>query len=170
MELTAFFYDPNIHPFTEFQRRMETLERYLFLRPMDHLIVDDYELVPVIKAMIEAAGISGADQDEVGGSMTKEQRKRRCDLCYSMRLRRTALTAKEKGFDGFSTTMLLSKHQDHEAIKRIAKAESKAAGIEFVYKDLRKNWKLSLEESARYRLYRQPYCGCIFSEQERYLE
>ena len=100
--------------------------------------------------------------------MGNEQRQRRCDYCYRTRLERTAREALERGYDGYSTTMLISKHQDHGRIRAMGEEIGAATGCDFVYIDLRKFWKDSIRISREKRMYRQPYCGCIFSEQERY--
>jgi len=93
----------------------------------------------------------------------------RCILCYEMRLFETARLCQEKELERFTTTLLYSKHQKHAVIADVCRAVASEYGIEFVYKDFREGWKKGIEESKRMGLYRQQYCGCIFSEQERYL-
>jgi len=100
--------------------------------------------------------------------MSEKDRKVRCEMCYDIRLGKTAEFAKNNGYDAISSTLLLSKHQDHEAIRRSCKKMADIHDVEFIYKDLRKNWKDSIRISKELELYRQPYCGCIFSEHERY--
>lgn len=92
----------------------------------------------------------------------------RCEDCYRLRLRNTANYAKEKGFDAFCSTLLFSKQQDHEKIKEIGEQISEQVGISFEYKDYRHLCECSHEIAKKKMLYRQSYCGCIFSEYERY--
>jgi predicted adenine nucleotide alpha hydrolase (AANH) superfamily ATPase len=97
--------------------------------------------------------------------------KKRCEYCIRTRLEETAKTAatSDHDFDAFTTTLIESKYQPHEMIREIGVELGKKYGIEFYYEDFRIGWKESIELSKKYELYRQKYCGCIFSEQERYL-
>ncbi len=96
--------------------------------------------------------------------------KERCQYCYSVRLEATAQEAKEKKFDQFSTTLLQSTHQDHALIKETGERIGKEAGIPFYYEDFRQGWRKGLEVSKSFGLYRQEYCGCIYSEKERFMK
>jgi len=92
----------------------------------------------------------------------------RCSYCYHDRLRSTALIAKRGKFNFFTTTLLYSKFQKHDMIKSIGESIGKSVGIPFYYQDFRKGWKEGMEESKQLELYRQQYCGCIYSEKERF--
>lgn len=92
----------------------------------------------------------------------------RCSICYYERLWTTAKIAKRGKFDRFSTTLLYSKFQKHQVIKSIGEAVGQSAGIPFYYRDFRTGWKEGVLESKRLGIYRQQYCGCIYSEKERY--
>ena len=92
----------------------------------------------------------------------------RCAWCYYDRLKSAALMAKRGKFDYFSTTLLYSKFQKHDMIKAIGEALGKSVGVPFFYNDFRAGWKEGIEESKRLGLYRQQYCGCIYSEKERF--
>jgi predicted adenine nucleotide alpha hydrolase (AANH) superfamily ATPase len=165
LKITALWYNPNIHPFSEYDRRLQTLQRYVYLEPIEVQYIDSYDLYPFICGVIGSVW----KEDRIPeAAMTTGERRARCSFCYATRLRRTAEEAKEKGFSQFSTTMLLSRHQDHEAIRRIGGEIGDEVGVDFLYKDLRKHWRDSIRISKGHRMYRQPYCGCIFSEQERY--
>lgn len=83
-------------------------------------------------------------------------------------MRKTAELAKQEGFDAFSSTLLYSKYQKHELIASLGKTLEKEHGIEFHYEDFRPGWQSGIDESIARDMYRQPYCGCIYSEQERY--
>ena len=92
----------------------------------------------------------------------------RCAYCYHDRLKSTALMAKRGKFDYFTTTLLYSKFQKHEMIKSMGESIGRSAGVQFYYKDFRVGWKEGIAESKQLGLYRQQYCGCIYSEKERY--
>jgi predicted adenine nucleotide alpha hydrolase (AANH) superfamily ATPase len=94
----------------------------------------------------------------------------RCRICYYDRLKYTAIVAKKGNFEAFSTTLLYSKFQDHALIKDIGESLAKEYGIKFYYSDLRKYWKEGIEISKDMNMYRQQYCGCIYSERDRYLK
>lgn len=166
LDLTAYWFDPNIQPFSEHQKRLHTLERYLFLQPMEYRVEKGYQQNRYLFDQIENL----RDNDIIPNKelMNQDERRTRCRYCYDKRAFRTARYAKENGFERITTTLLLSKYQNHEDIRSSFKEASETLGLEFLYKDLRKNWKDSLEASGKYELYRQRYCGCVFSEHERY--
>jgi len=164
--ITGLWFNPNIQPWTEYDRRLQTLQRYVYLEPMQMVYLDEYPLYSTLCGMISAS--SNDNNDETGPRMTEGQRAKRCEYCYRNRLERTAKVAAEKGFESFSTTLLISKHQDHDIIRRLGEEIGSDIGVDFIYMDLRKYWKESIRRSKERRMYRQPYCGCIFSEQERY--
>jgi four helix bundle protein len=95
---------------------------------------------------------------------------RRCAYCYSLRLEATAREAKERGFDQFSTTLLQSSHQDHQLIKETGEEIARTVGVPFYYEDFRPGWRRGFEVSKEMGLYRQQYCGCIYSEKERFVK
>lgn len=95
-------------------------------------------------------------------------RPERCRSCYRTRLRKTAEYARKEGVNAFTTTLLYSKMQDHASIKSIGEELAAEYGLDFLYRDFRKGWKEGIEMSKKMGLYRQEYCGCIFSERERY--
>jgi predicted adenine nucleotide alpha hydrolase (AANH) superfamily ATPase len=92
----------------------------------------------------------------------------RCIHCYSSRLEAAARTAKKSSFDAFTTTLLYSKRQKHDLICSIAEEVSRKHGIPFYYEDFRAGWKEGQEKAKSLGLYRQQYCGCIYSEKERF--
>lgn len=93
---------------------------------------------------------------------------KRCAICYDIRLQQSAEYAKNNGFDAFSTTLLYSKYQYHSVITEICHSIAQKYGIDFIYRDFRIGWQRGIDWSIAKELYRQPYCGCIFSEHERY--
>ena len=94
----------------------------------------------------------------------------RCRSCYELRLDRTARRACDDGFNAFSSTLLLSIHQKHELVREVGEAMAARHGVEFVYRDLRPLFDEAQAEARRRSLYVQQYCGCIFSENERFRE
>ena len=148
-EISAFFFNPNIHPFLEFKRRQETL-----------LAFCKNENIPVVEE-----GVYGLE--EYLRKVTFNEDKR-CQICYQWRMEETARRAAEDCFDGFSTTLLYSRYQDHEELKKCGFDLAEKYGITYVYQDLRVGWQYGIDKSREYGMYRQPYCGCIYSEQDRY--
>lgn len=148
-EVTAFWYNPNIHPFKEYEARRDCLINYAKQIEMPLLVNEEYGLVPFVKNVVN--DISG-----------------RCVYCYSHRLEQTAKSAKENGFEYFTTTLLASLYQDHEAIKQAGDMYAKKYGVKFLYRDFRPNFRNGNALAREKQFYMQKYCGCIFSEQDRY--
>ena len=148
-DVTGFFYNPNIHPFTEFKNRLESLKKYSAETGLNVVFDDEYNLDKFFDAI-------------------EHKSQGRCPHCYRMRLERTATAAKENRCNAFTTTLLISPYQDHEQIKRIGEEIAAGAGVEFYYEDFRSGFRTSHEFSKKHDLYRQKYCGCIFSEYDRY--
>jgi hypothetical protein len=150
-DVTGFFYNNNIHPYTEYLKRRDTLVQYGKIAGFEVIFRDEYDL----EGFLRAAAF---------------REKERCAYCYFDRLDTTARYAKAAGFDSFTTTLLYSIYQKHEMIKEIGESAGKSAGIPFQYRDFRSGWKEGVNESRRLELYRQKYCGCIYSEKERYMK
>jgi predicted adenine nucleotide alpha hydrolase (AANH) superfamily ATPase len=148
-EARGFFFNPNIHPFKEFQRRLEALED--MSRRVDFPV--EYE---------RQYGL----RDYLRQVVFHEES--RCGLCYAMRLRPTAEKAIAIKADAFSSTLLYSRFQNHNLLKQQGEALAAELGIPFYYEDFRAGWQDGIDQSLEMGLYRQPYCGCIYSEQERY--
>ena len=148
-DVTGFFYNPNVHPYTEFLRRLDAVKKFAEQLPLKMIYHDEYDLRGFLRNVVFR-------EDE------------RCRFCYHMRLLRTAAVARKGSFDAFTSTLFVSPHQDHELMKAVAGAVSAEVGVPFHYQDFREVYKESYELSRKYDLYRQPYCGCIFSEYERY--
>lgn len=150
-DLMGFFYRHNIHPYTECLKRQETLQHYAEMANFRVIYQDGYDPENFIRNVVFR------ESD-------------RCAYCYYDRLRSAALIAKRGKFDYFTTTLLYSKFQKHDMIKAIGESAGKSAGVPFFYHDFRKGWKEGIEESKRLGLYRQQYCGCIYSEKERFFK
>lgn len=143
------YFNPNIHPYKEFKRRLNAL-RELCEKKRHRLIVDkSYPLETCLQGMLEEPTI-------------------RCVYCYRVRMRYAAQYAKENGYDAFSTTLLVSPYQKHELIIQMAEEAAQEFEIPFYYEDFRKGYQRGVDISLELELYRQPYCGCVFSERDRY--
>ncbi len=149
LEVEGFFFNPNIHPYREFSRRLEALEDLSRLMNFPVEYERQYGLRDFLRKVVF-------------------HEESRCGLCYSMRLEATVQKAVEKGVDAFSTTLLYSRYQNHALIKVQAEKLAEKYGIPFYYRDFREGWQEGIDLSKEMELYRQPYCGCIYSEQERY--
>jgi predicted adenine nucleotide alpha hydrolase (AANH) superfamily ATPase len=147
-EVSALWYNPNIHPYTEHQHRLEAMQ----------------SLAREIKLLLI---IEGYDMPEYFCRVVGHEAER-CQHCFRLRLSKTVETALKKGFDGFTTTLLISPNQKHELIREIGNELAKEKGIDFLYADLRKRYSDSRRLTKPLELYRQQYCGCIYSEWERY--
>lgn len=148
-ELSAAFINPNIHPFLEYQKRLEGAQEVLSEFGVELAFQDPYGLHEFMRAVV-------FHEDE------------RCPICYRMRLGRIAEHAGRGGFDAFSTSMLISTHQNHEAIARTGEQCAREHGIAFLYRDFRPDVMEGVRLSRQMGLYRQQYCGCVYSEWERY--
>ena len=151
IELTAFWYNPNIHPFTEYRSRRNCLREYAQAVQLPLLEQDDYALRPFIREVAEDIA-------------------NRCVKCYEMRLYETARQAKEGGFDSFTSSLFISPYQNHELMKNVAENAAQEYGVEFLYRDFRPYFRDGQAKAREMEMYIQKYCGCVFSEQERYLK
>ena len=149
MDIMGFFYRYNIHPFQECVKREETLKQYSESIGLKVIYQPDYKIEKFLQSIVF-------------------REKERCRYCYYDRLKATALVAKKGKFEGFTTTLLYSKFQNHELIRQTGEALAKNYGLKFFYHDFREGWKFGIEESKRLKMYRQQYCGCIYSEKDRY--
>ena len=151
LEVMGFFYKHNIHPYTECLKRQKTLEKYANSIDLSVIYQEDYDLEGFIRGVVY-------------------RESNRCEFCYHERLRSTALVAKRGKFDYYSTTLLYSKFQKHDLLKSIGESIGNSVGVPFYYRDFRQGWKKGVEASKHLEMYRQQYCGCIYSEKERYFK
>jgi len=148
-EVTGWFHNPNIHPYKEFRRRIEALEEVARQKHFNVEIDRTYGLRDFLRRVV-------FHEDS------------RCGLCYDLRLLPTAKRAAAQGFAAFTTTLLYSKYQNHALLQSKGTALAAQFGIQFFYHDFREGWQQGIDQAIALNLYRQPYCGCIYSEQERY--
>ncbi|MCQ2359334.1 MAG: epoxyqueuosine reductase QueH [Phascolarctobacterium sp.] len=149
-DFDILYYNPNIHPYKEFKQRLATLREICAKKEVTLFVNKNYDLETCVRGMLSEPTI-------------------RCAYCYRMRLRYAAQFAKEQGYDAFSTTLLVSIYQKHELIKKIAQEAAEEFGIPFYYEDFRVGYQRGVDISLEMGLYRQQYCGCVFSERDRYL-
>lgn len=145
----GFFYNPHIQPYQEFQRRLEALESLAAKEGLHLIVRGDYDLDGFFR------NVAFREQD-------------RCLYCYSLRIETTARLAAKSRFDAFSTTLLYSKRQNHDLIASIGRAAAQRFRVRFHYEDFRVGWKEGHDRAKSMNLYRQQYCGCIYSEAERF--
>lgn len=146
-EVFSFFYNPNIHPYGEYLKRLTTWKGFVseFQIPYEN---SNYEP----KVYFQAVNF-----------LEKE----RCLQCYRLRLEKAAKKAKEMKFDYFTTTLLVSLYQKHGEVRKIGKSLGELYGVPFFYEDFREGYYQGVEKSRRLSMYRQWYCGCLYSEIER---
>jgi epoxyqueuosine reductase len=150
-DVQGLFYNPNIHPYREFVKRMQTLQNYCGQEGIPLTVREDYELEQYLSTVLNSS-------------------EERCRTCYRLRLEETAKYAAEQRLKCFATTLAMSPYQDHEMLRLEGEAAARRFGVDFIYEDLRPGYRESVEISRRLGLYRQPYCGCVFSEKERYFK
>ena len=148
-KIIGYFYNPNIHPYSEYLRREESLKTFSEAAGFKVIYEKDYDMEEFIRNVVF-------------------REENRCYYCVGNRLEKTAAFAKSSKFTHFSTTLLYSRHQDHSYIKETGFNLQKKYGVNFYYEDFREGYKEGIELSQGYGLYRQNYCGCIYSEKERF--
>lgn len=148
-EVTGYYYNPNIHPPSEYKRRKAALQ--------------DTEK----KIGFSVIYPRYRPEDYFRAIVSKEDSPERCRLCWELRLKETADFAKKNGYGAFTTTLLISPYQDHGVIRNLGEKIGKDRGLEFYYMDFRSGFQESQEDARKSGMYRQKYCGCVFSELER---
>ena len=147
--VTGFWYNPNIHPWSEHERRRETLARYASEVDLPMIWAEGYEMPTFLRAV--------AGHERFG---------ERCAICYRMRLQRTAQVAAGRDFDAITTTLLISPYQDQALIRRIGETAAAEHGVTFYFENFRRGWARRGHLAREHDLYQQRYCGCVYSEWE----
>jgi hypothetical protein len=192
-----FWFNPNIHPYTEYRSRLDSLRGFAEAKKLYLTVEGEYGLRAFINT-VETENLSlsndfssnsTTNQHEPTRTILRKQRAssrclcgswsnklrkgskliHRCAFCYRLRLEKTARMASEKGYDAFSTTLLISPFQDHELIRKTGEEMASTYGIEFLYRDFRPRFREGQNQARAAGYYMQKYCGCIYSEEERYL-
>lgn len=157
-KVITLFYNPNISPLQEYEKRKEELIRFIAENPnlKDVTMIDcDYDNVVYKNA------ICGLENEPEGG--------KRCEKCFLVRLEKTAKVAKQINADYFTTTLTISPLKNEQLLNQIGISLEQKYDIKFLQSDFKKQdgYKKSIENSKKYNLYRQDYCGCIYSKLER---
>jgi hypothetical protein len=148
-EVQGLFWNPNIQPYQEYQRRRRAVEQLSAILAFPVIFLEDYPL----EAFFRRVAFREAQ---------------RCRLCYQWRLERAARVARRGRHDVFTTTLLFSKHQRHDEVREAGEAEAAVREVPFLYQDFRAGWEVGTQRSIALGLYRQAYCGCVYSERDRY--
>ncbi len=149
MEVTGFFFNHNVHPYQEYRHRLETVRQYAAMAGLEVVYKNEYLLEEFLGAVAIAPSA-------------------RCTYCYASRLEAAAQAAADLGFNAFSSTLLYSRYQKHEIIRELGERIGEKYRLRFHYDDFRRGWQEGISVSRELGLYRQQYCGCIYSEKERY--
>ena len=149
IEPVGFWDNANIHPYTEYQSRKKALEDYAKSIGLKLILHGSYGLRPFVRAVAE-------DIDH------------RCVQCYRMRFEAAAQYASENGYTHFTSTLFISPYQNHELMILTAQEAAEKYGVAFLYRDFRPYFKEGQEKARALEIYMQKYCGCIFSEEDRY--
>jgi predicted adenine nucleotide alpha hydrolase (AANH) superfamily ATPase len=147
----GFFYNPNIHPLSEHNLRLDSAVKLFEHAGVTATIVKEYDIEKYFRR------VAYREND-------------RCAACYHLRLEKTARAAANQRFDAFTTSLLVSPYQKHDLIRSVGESLGMEYGIEFFYEDFRPGWPQTYEMSRELSLYRQKYCGCIYSEKERFAD
>ena len=150
IEPVLYWYNPNIHPYTEYKARRDCLKEYSNSIDIKAIFEEEYGLDNFCKEAV------------------KDLNNRCTNYCYPVRLKRTFEYAKENGYDTVTTTLLYSIYQKHDFIKELMEKYSKEYGMDFLYRDFRVGFWEGHQKAHDLGLYMQKYCGCIFSEEDRY--
>jgi len=148
-KVSALWHNPNIHPYTEHQHRLEAMKSLAQEMNLPLTVTEGYDMIEYFR--------------RVAGHESQ-----RCQYCFRLRLSKTAETARQTGFSAFTTTLLISPHQKHDLLREIGDELAKEKNIEFLYAGLRKRYSDSRHLTKPLNLYRQQYCGCIYSEWEHH--
>lgn len=147
----GFFYNPNVQPYREYLKRLETLERWAEDQGVTLEVSEGYDIVGHLRRVLPYA--------------SSEER---CLECYRMRMIQTARVARKLGFKQFTTTLLASPYQKHEMVVAAARQAEAETGVRFKYYDFRPGYRAGIARAREAGMYLQPYCGCVLSEVERY--
>jgi len=149
-EVTALWYNPNIHPYMEHQHRLEAMKSLVQDMNLSLIVAEGYDVIEYFRHVV------GYESE-------------RCQHCFRLRLSVAAETARQRGFNAFTTTLLISPRQKHDLLREIGRELAEEVGIDFLYVDLRQRYSDSRHMTKGLNLYRQQYCGCVYSEWERYV-
>ena len=149
IEPVLYWYNPNIHPMKEYKMRKNTLVEYAKMINAKLIVENEYGLRKFIEGIFPDFN-------------------NRCGFCYKIRFEQTAKFAAENGFEAFTSTLFVSPYQNHDLLIKTAKEAAEKYGVQFLYRDFRPYFKEGQDKARELELYMQKYCGCVFSEEDRY--
>lgn len=157
-KITVFYYNPNLYPDNEYDKRSAEQKRF----------ISNYD-APNPVSFIEVGFNPNEFYQKIKGFENEKEGGARCEKCFELRLEKTAKLALEKGFDYYATTLTISPMKNVELINAVGSSIAQDIGVRYLASDFKKKngFKRSTELSKEYGLYRQDYCGCIFSKKER---
>lgn len=160
-KITVFYYNPNIYPEEEYGKRVEEQRRFIERLPVKHRI-----------SFVEGAYDKERFYQMAKGLEDVKEGGERCFLCYELRLRESAKLAEQMGMDYFTTTLSISPLKNAEKLNEIGECIAKEYDVSYLSSDFKKKngYQRSVELSEQYGMYRQNYCGCIFSKKQREIE
>ena len=171
IEPTIYWYNPNIHPYTEYRARRDCLKEYCKKMNVKLEINDEYGLDEFCKNVFLGDNNNQSVSLDFARKNFEANLNARCvNYCYPKRLKETFKFAKENGYDAVTTTLLYSIYQKHNFIKKLCEDYSKEYGIDFLYRDFRYGFWEGHDKAVEEGLYMQKYCGCVFSEEDRYVK
>lgn len=150
VQVTGWFFNHNIHPYQEYAKRRDAARQMADQANLELIVVDEYRLEEFLANV-------AADPEN------------RCGYCYASRLDAVASAARSEGFDAFTSSLFYSRYQNHALMRTTAEEAAVRHGVAFAYHDFRPGWQEGIRCSKELGLYRQQYCGCIYSEKERHL-
>ncbi len=174
-DFTGFWFNPNIHPYEEYQSRIASLKKLSDLWNVDIHYLEKYKpeeyfraLDITDKALLHQVALNSSSDSCSSNDYNIPPAPDRCRSCYQLRLEKTAEEAKKGGFDAFTTTLLISPYQDFEQIRETGSRLAEKFNVLFHLEDFRPHFRNAMDLAKEMGLYRQKYCGCIFSKEERY--
>ncbi|MBQ1252344.1 MAG: epoxyqueuosine reductase QueH [Firmicutes bacterium] len=150
VEFALYYANPNIHPYKEWKERKKTFVEVCEKNRVKHFIEKEYPLEQFLREQLSYTS--------------------RCEYCYRARLELTAKKALEEGYDTISTTLFISPYQNRDLIIAVGKEIAEKYGLDFYDRDFREGFQYAQDLAVEEDLYRQKYCGCIFSERDRYMK
>ena len=155
-DITILYYNPNIFPYEEYEKRKQ--EQIRLINEIDKINKVNF---------IDCEYDNDLYNKLIKGLETEPEKGKRCNVCYKLRMEKTALLAAENNYDYFCTTLSVSPYKNSNLINEIGEELEKKYNIKWLYSDFKKKdgYKKSIELSKKYNLYRQNYCGCIYTKQ-----
>lgn len=157
-KITGFFYNPNIHGVKEYRRRLKSMKKWGRIIKK-RIVIPEYAVKDYFEGLLK--------YEKEHHRTIERDKKRRCAVCFALRLRKTAEYAKKKNFDYFTTTLLVSPYQDQSLLWQIGSDIGSSVGIDFCFRDFRKGYLASRHFAKINKLYQQNYCGCVYSIDEK---